>query len=487
MSAPSETSVNESSLNQLAENISVPKYSYYALAILTLVNFLNYIDRQVLPTVAPLMAKPVSEGGLGLTDTEIGMMEAVLLLSFTVLAPLFGRLGDRYSRTKLMASAAVIWSVATVLTGFADKFPFLPPSIHFTLPLIQLTIGLTGIAVLLCIVRTLVGVGESSYTTMTPSLIADYFPPKKRGTALGIFQAAIPLGFALGAILGALLALFFGWRLSFMIVGIPGIIAAILVWKLKEPKRGATDFDAHHAGNDHTHETQIEIKQESFLKTALRILTTRDWIISTAGYTALTFVLGAFATWSILFLSREKGLSPKTAGITFGIVVLTAGAVGTFGGGWIADRYANKHENGYFIVCAISCVLGVIPAFLVLTTTNPYFFIPAMFFAVLFLFLNNAPFHAILINSTPSTIRATSIALNIVIIHICGDVISRFGVGVMSESLKEGKLSALASVARLLGINPIEQHLTAALLVSPIALIIATLLFFWGSRKKSEA
>ncbi|HET6893613.1 MAG TPA: MFS transporter, partial [Pyrinomonadaceae bacterium] len=97
------------------------RYSYYALAILTLVNFLNYIDRQILPSVAPLMAED-----LRLTDTEIGAMEAALLLSFTVLAPLFGRLGDRYSRAKLMATAAVIWSVATALTGVMDHFPILP-------------------------------------------------------------------------------------------------------------------------------------------------------------------------------------------------------------------------------------------------------------------------------------------------------------------------------------------------------------------------
>lgn len=485
MSETDETALTDNN-NQPEENLTVPKYSYYALGVLTLVNFLNYIDRQILPTVAPLMAKPESEGGLSLTDTEIGMLEAVLLLSFTILAPIFGRLGDRYSRTKLMASAAVIWSIATIFTGFADKFPLLPPSIKFTLPLIQLTIGLSSVAVILCIVRTMVGIGESSYTTMTPSLIADYFPPKKRGTALGIFQAAIPLGFALGAILGALLAYYFGWRLSFMIVGIPGMLAAILVWKLNEPIRGATDIDSH-SSTENKQQENSNTNQESFLKTSIRILTTRDWIISTAGYTALTFVLGAFATWSITFLSREKGLSETQAGITFGLVVLTAGAVGTFGGGWIADRYANKHENGYFIVCSISCLLGIAPAFLVLITNSPFLFIPSMFFAVLFLFLNNAPFHAILINSTPSTIRATSIALNIVIIHICGDVISRFGVGVLSDSLKEGKLGLLSSFAKLFGVNPIEHHLTAALMVSPIALIIATSLFFWGARKKSKA
>src|SRR6266850_3838206 len=115
--------------------ITVPRYSYYALSVLTLVNFLNYIDRQALPAVAPAIQRD-----LGLTDTEIGAMEAALLLSFTVLAPLFGRLGDRYSRTKLMASAAVIWSIATGLTGLMDHFPFLPGPLHVNVPLVHFTL-----------------------------------------------------------------------------------------------------------------------------------------------------------------------------------------------------------------------------------------------------------------------------------------------------------------------------------------------------------
>src|SRR5215831_8370237 len=98
--------------------ISVPRYSSYALVVLTLLNFLNYIDRQVLPAVGPIMQRD-----LGLTDTEFGAMEAALLLSFTVLAPLFGWLGDRYSRTRLMAGAAVVWSLATGVIAWLDKLP----------------------------------------------------------------------------------------------------------------------------------------------------------------------------------------------------------------------------------------------------------------------------------------------------------------------------------------------------------------------------
>src|SRR6266513_4723449 len=129
----------------------VPRYSYYALSVLTLVNFLNYIDRQVLPAVAPAMQRD-----LGLTDTEIGAMEAALLLSFTVLAPLFGWLGDRYSRTRLMAIAAVVWSIATGLSAWIDKSPLLPPAMHLRLPFFG-AVGLSAIAAALCCVRALVG------------------------------------------------------------------------------------------------------------------------------------------------------------------------------------------------------------------------------------------------------------------------------------------------------------------------------------------
>ena len=218
METSAEPTVNDLSKDQSsAPPPKVARYSYYALAVLTLVNFLNYIDRQILPSVAPLMQQD-----LGLTDTELGAMEAALLLSFTVLAPLFGRLGDRYSRTKLMASAAVIWSVATGLTGVVDHFHPLPGPLSLYVPLVGFTLQLTGIALVLCLVRAVVGVGESSYSTITPSLIADYFPPNRRATALGVFQAAIPMGFALGYVVGVVLASFFGWRMAFMIVGVPG-------------------------------------------------------------------------------------------------------------------------------------------------------------------------------------------------------------------------------------------------------------------------
>ena len=138
---------------------AVPRYSYYALLILSLVNFLNYIDRQVLPAVATsIQADP----SLKITDSDIGLMESSLLLSFTILAPIFGRLGDRYPRVKLMAVAAVLWSIATGMTGVVDRLPFLHGALSFDVPLVHWPVSLPAVVIALCLVRASVGVGESA-------------------------------------------------------------------------------------------------------------------------------------------------------------------------------------------------------------------------------------------------------------------------------------------------------------------------------------
>ena len=464
----------ETSSAAAPDQANVPRYSYYALSVLTLVNFLNYIDRQVLPAVAPSM-----RAELGLSQAEIGFMEDALLVSFTVLALVFGRLGDRYSRTKLMGAAAAIWSIATALTAITDHSPWLPRGLGFQIPVLHLTVAVSGIALALCAVRAFVGIGESSYSTITPTLIADYFSPRRRATALGIFQAAIPMGFALGYVAGGVLAHFFGWRAAFMIVGLPGLITAVIVWLLKEPERGKTETAESLAQVDASDATS---NNESWLRTSWRIITTRDWLLSTAGYTALTFVLGAFATWASSLLQEEKSMSEVGANLVLGVTTLAAGALGTFGGGWIADRIIAKKRNGYFMVCAAGSLLGIIPSILALITHRRMFFIPAIFVTVFFLFINNAPFHAILVGSVPPSIRASAMALNIVAIHLLGDVISRGGVGVLSENLERGRVSLLAGVARIFGIDPVREHLTTALLLVPPALLLSAFFFYWGGR-----
>src|SRR5205085_379823 len=147
-------------------------------------------------------------------------------------------------------------------------------------------------------------------------------------------------------------------------------ITAVIGWMLREPKRGATDEVGHASAPGELAASAAEMQRikfesasdgESVLRTAWRILKTRDWLISTAAYTALTAALGAFATWAIVVLVRDKGMSQTSANITLGVVTLLAGAAGTFGGGWIADRVAARRHNGYFLVCAVSTLVGIVP------------------------------------------------------------------------------------------------------------------------------
>src|SRR3954469_18236089 len=270
--AQSMTTKNKQALPSDAPRAAVPRYSFYALGVLSLVNFLNYIDRQVLPAVAPVMLR---DEALKLTDAELGYMEAALLLSFTILAPIFGRLGDRYPRAKLMATAAVLWSIATAMTGMVESLTFLPDTLRLHVPVVNVTLALSGVALALCAVRACVGVGESAYSTITPSLIADYFPPHRRATALGVFQAAIPMGFALGFVIGGVLAHFFGWRVAFMIVGVPGLLTAVLVWRLREPLRGIYDHPIEPTA-------AAKVKEESWWRSSWRIVRNRNWFLCTA-------------------------------------------------------------------------------------------------------------------------------------------------------------------------------------------------------------
>jgi MFS transporter, Spinster family, sphingosine-1-phosphate transporter len=461
---------DQSGQTESDQTASVPAYSYYALAVLTLVNFLNYIDRQILPAVASRMEKD-----LNLSYSEIGYMESALLLSFTLFAPIFGRLGDRRSRTGLIAAAAVIWSVATAVTGITD---LLVNSNQQASALNRfLTISNVGLA--LCFVRSLVGIGESAYSTIAPSLIADYFPKQKRATALGIFYAAIPMGFALGYVIGGLLAYYFGWRTAFMVVGIPGVITALFVWRLREPVRGSSDNQVKEIDDG-------EGKSgKSFIGTVWEIVRTRDWTLATAGYTASVFTLGAFATWAAVLLIRDKGMSENKANILLGIVVLMGGTIGTFGGGWIADRLVTKFKSAYFLICGVGSLLGIIPTLFALGSDTPYVYVPSIFFTVLLLFIGNAPINAIVINSVPIHMRATAVALNIVVIHVCGDAISRATIGVIADSLKAGRLTSLSSFASSIGIEP-TQYISIAMIITPIALVISTLFFFWGARTQSN-
>src|SRR4249920_137583 len=170
----------------------------YGLAVMTLLNFVNYIDRYVLPAVGPKI-----KDELGLSDAQLGLLGSAFLFSYLLTSPIFGRLGDRGSRTKLIAIGVGAWSLATAAGGMVRN-------------LSQMFIA-----------RGIVGVGEASYASISPALISDYYPPERRGRAFAIFYLAIPVGSAVGYLLGGFLDEHFGWRAAFFAVGLPGVLLAL--------------------------------------------------------------------------------------------------------------------------------------------------------------------------------------------------------------------------------------------------------------------
>lgn len=367
------------------------KYGHYALLILLSVNLLNYIDRQILYAVFPLI-----KDDFALTDTSLGFLGSAFMLCYMISAPAFGWMGDHMSRVKLASAGLVVWSAATSLAGFASRYSTL------------------------FLARLSVGIGEASFSTVSPGLLADYFPKEKRGRVLSCFYLAIPVGSAIGYLLGGILGQKFGWQAAFFIVGIPGVLLAIPVWFLFEPKRGGVEKDA---GID------LPPIREGFRS----LFSNRPYVVNTLAMTAMTFAMGGLAQWLPTFLYRVHQLDVASANTFFGIITVLAGLSGTMIGGWLGDYFQKKTNKGYVLVSGWGLLLGVPFAVYALVTPVLINCLAAIFFAEFFLFLNTGPLNTVIVNVTHPAIRARAFALNIFIIHALGDAVSPTVLGWLSD------------------------------------------------------
>ena len=274
---------------------------FWCLLLLTGLNLFNYLDRYVLSAVL----SPLKEE-LHLSDGQLGRLSTAFMIGYFVSCPFFGYLGDRMKRKWLIAGGVLVWSLATIKTGFAMGF------------------------VSLLVARIFVGLGEASYATISPSLISDTFRPEKRNNALTIFYVAIPVGAALGYIVGGTLSESYGWRAAFLWAGIPGLLLALTLLPFAEPRRGRMD-DKKDRELVHT-----QIPRAADI---LRLFRIPEYNLTCWGYTAYTFALGAYAYWGPSFLHRVHGLSNKDAALFFGGVLVVAGLLGTLLGGFLATAW----------------------------------------------------------------------------------------------------------------------------------------------------
>jgi MFS family permease len=390
-----------------------------ALALLFGVNFLNYIDRYVIAAVVPLIQKEFHLG-----DAAAGLIGSMFMIAYVVASPLTGPLGDRWPRRFLISAGVLTWSLATVASGLAGSFRHL------------------------LVARSFIGLGEAGFGAVAPTLISDLFPKEKRGRMLSFFYVAIPVGSALGFLLGGWVGTHYGWRQAFFVAGGPGLVLGLAALGMHEPPRGASEGVVHGAARFDRREIGRLVRNRSFVATTL-------------GMAAMTFALGGMAYWMPTFFFRMRGIPLAEANATFGTMTVGSGLLGTFLGGWWGDALLKRTPRAYLLLSGIGMLAAVPVSYVALTAHSRAVFMPCMFLAEVFVFLNTGPANAVLLNVVVPEIRATAIAVSIFVFHLLGDVPSPLFIGRFSEW---------------------TGSLQTALLLTSAAMAVSGVLYLWGSR-----
>lgn len=370
-----------------------PKSARYTLGLLLVIYVVNHIDRQIMTILAP----PVQEA-LELSDTQLGMLLGGAFAIFYTFAGIpIARFADRSNRSHIIAAALVIWSAMTIASGMARNFT-------------QLLAARVG-----------VGVGEAGCTPPAHSMISDTFPLHQRATALSFYQLGVPIGTLFGLAAGGYLAEGLGWQASFFVVGVPGLILAIVVkLTLAEPVRGRFDVGAS--------------KEIEPLGTTLgfiaKLPSMRHVLIGSAVHTLFLFGVGAFHA---LFLVREHGLSLGETGLRLGLIAGIAGGVSVFFAGWLGDRLSSRDLRWYWWICAIGAVLSLPFSYVAYTTGNTNLAVGMIAAATLLNHAYSGVTHAIMQGLVKPRMRATMSAIALFVMNLVGGGLGPLVAGQLSD------------------------------------------------------
>jgi predicted MFS family arabinose efflux permease len=271
---------------------------------------------------------------------------------------------------------------------------------------------------------------------------------------MSIFYCAIPVGSALGYVLGGTVDSHFGWRAAFFVAGVPGLVLALLAFTVPDPPRGMWDEEST-AKRDPT-ESQFAFALHAYGALARN----RTYVLTCAGLAAYTFALGGIATWLPSFLERVRGVSHTQASSLPGAILVVTGFVGTFGGGWLGDKLLTRSRHAYLWLSGIATLAATPIAFLVFTAPSPTVFWPATVVAEILLFASTGPINATTVNVVSPTMRATAMAAQIFFIHLLGDVPSPPLIGAISDA----------------------SSLGTAVLVVPVAVFVSGVLWIYAAR-----
>ena len=395
-----------------------------ALVLLTALNFVNYIDRYILPGVQELV-----KAEFHLSDERLGALTFWFFITYIIAAPLTGWLGDRIPRKPLIVIGALLWSAMNFFTATVHNYDAL------------------------LLRHAALGIGEASFGIYALAVLSDFFPADQRNRMMTVFNCAIPIGAAMGYSLGGWLGGAHGWRTPFFFSAIPGVIIALLVlFFVKEPPRGASDEpEMLHA------EKGIGNTVHHLAGVVSTLIKNPAYVTAVLGYAMVTFMVGGISIWMPSFLQRFHGDTPASAGFSVGAITAVTGFLGTMIGGIWAHSWFRRDHRALYFVPAISALL-TLPASIVCFFGPNWAVLPALSAAELFIFMGSAPVNAAILNAVSARMRATALAGELLIIHALGDVPSPRIIGAISDAsnLRYGLASAtiallLASAVLLLG------------------------------------
>ncbi len=372
-------------------------YTRYVLGALTIVYVFNFVDRQILAILAPAIRED-----LGLTDTQIGALSGLAFgLFYATLGIPIARLADKYSRVNVISISLGIWSLMTALSGMATNF-------------LQLLVARIG-----------VGIGEAGGSPPSHSLIADYFSAESRASALGVFALGVPIGILFGNLAGGWINEFFGWRNAFFLVGIPGIVLAlVLKLTVTEPPRGYSE------------EKETDFSQVPFSEVLRTMWGYRSFRYIALGAGTQAFVGYGSIAWMPSFFVRAHGMGTGEIGTALGLIIGLFGGIATIISGFVGDHFGQKDKKYYMLIPAVA-FLAACP------TGAAVYMVDSLFFALLIytvpVFLVNlytGPTFGITQTLAPLSMRAAASALLLFIINFIGLVFGPTAVGVISDALQ---------------------------------------------------
>lgn len=376
-----------------------PWYKWYAVAVLTAVYASSQLDRQIMG----MLLEPIRLE-LGASDTQMGFLVGLTFAIFyATLGMPIAMLADRANRRNIIAAAIAIWSGMTVICGYAQTF-------------VQMALARIG-----------VGIGEAGSTPPSHSIISDLFAPEQRGTAMGVFALGVNIGLLIAYLGGGWLSESYGWRATFVAVGLPGIVlSALLYLTVREPERGASDRPAGAS-------PKAQSAAPGFRAVAGHMWRVRSIRHLTLGSTLAGFIGYGFVLWMPTFLIRSHGLAPTEVGLILALMTGLVGALGTFTAGKMADVLARRDVRWRAWLVAIGKG-GYVPflagVFMVddLRTALVLYLIPA-FFGGFYL----APTFALVQSLVPLRMRALASSIVLFVLNIIGMGFGPQLVGILSD------------------------------------------------------